>query len=300
MSGLTGQPKSLPCKYLYDERGSQLFEQICELEEYYPTRTELSIMRSYGEEIAKSLGPDCVLVEYGSGSSRKTRILLDHLDDVNAYVPVDISRELLESTALSLDRNYPTLSILPVCADFTEEFSLPDFVETDARKVAYFPGSTIGNFTAEEAIDLLRRIAALCGPGGGLLIGVDLHKDVSILEAAYDDDEGVTREFNQNVLHRINRELDADFDLDQFEHLARHNPEHSRIEMHLVSNCDQTVRVAETEIEFRVGESIHTENSHKYTRRNFTNMATTAGFSVEAVWTDEREYFSVQYLVADG
>lgn len=296
LAGLSQHPKTLPCKYLYDERGSQLFELICELEEYYPTRAEISILRNYGAEIADALGSDCAVIEYGSGSGLKTEILLEHLHAPNVYFPVDISREHLCSSAAALEVKCPNIDIVPVCADFTRDFELPDALVNGSRRAAYFSGSTIGNFEVDESIEILQGMARLCGPDGCLLIGVDLQKDPSVLEAAYDDSEGVTRQFNQNLLHRANAELDADFDVEQFQHRAIYNPQHARIEMHLESCCDQQVTVAGQKINFAAGETIHTENSHKHTLESFANIAARAGWQVETVWTDDRQYFSVQYL----
>lgn len=291
--GLRSSPKTLPCKYFYDERGSQLFDDICELEAYYPTRTELKIMRGAGPAIAKALGPAARLVEYGSGSSIKTRILLDHLLTPAAYVPVDISAEHLTRSAAELSRLYPGLKVLPVCADFTRDFPLPEVSEA-ARTIVYFPGSTIGNFPPEDAAEFLRGIAKLCGAGGGLLIGVDLVKDRPVLERAYNDEEGVTAAFNLNLLCRVNRELGADFALDEFLHIAKWNPDESRIEMHLTSERDQQVQLGEHKISFAKGETIHTESSYKYRLDSFANLAAEAGLKRTDVWTDERDWFSVQ------
>ncbi len=296
LAGLSQSPKTLPCKYLYDERGSQLFELICELEEYYPTRAEISILQNYGAEIADALGSDCAVIEYGSGSGLKTEILLEHLHAPNVYFPVDISREHLCSSAAALEEKCPDIDIVPVCADFTRDFELPDSLVNGSRRAAYFSGSTIGNFEVGESIEILQGMARLCGRDGCLLIGVDLQKDPAVLEAAYDDSEGVTRQFNQNLLHRANAELDADFDVEQFQHRAIYNPQHARIEMHLESSCDQQVTVAGQKINFAAGETIHTENSHKHTLESFANIAARAGWQVKTVWTDDRQYFSVQYL----
>lgn len=296
IEGLSKDRKTLSSKYLYDERGSRLFERICDLAEYYPTRTELRIMRDHVAEMASVLGPRCLLIEYGSGSSTKTRILLDHLEEPAGYVPVDISEELLTQTALDLANAYPKIPILPVCADFTTRFRLPSVVGEVKRRIAYFPGSTIGNFTQDHAKEWLAGVAELCGSEGGLLIGVDLPKDRQRLESAYDDAEGVTASFNLNVLARINGELGADFRCDQFRHEARYNEAASRIEMYLVSQCDQAVAIADVELVFEEGESILTEYSHKYSLSRFRRMATEAGFDVRKVWTDAERLFSVQYL----
>ena len=296
LAGLRSRPKRLPSKYFYDRRGSQLFDRICELEEYYLTRTELAIMRAHADEMAGALGERCVLIEYGSGSSRKTRILLDHLTEPAAYVPVDISREHLFRAAARLARKYPALAVHPVCADFTAPFDLPSLDCGCGPRIVYFPGSTIGNFDPRETVELLGRIADLVGLGGGLLIGADLRKPVSILEPAYNDAQGVTAQFNLNLLARINRELGAEFRLDRFRHHAFFNDAESRIEMHLISTADQSVRIDGAVIDFRRGESIHTENSYKYSLDHFRALAAEAGFRVERVWTDPDALFSVQYL----
>lgn len=296
LEGLSAPKKTLPCKYFYDERGSALFDRICELDDYYPTRTELSIMEDHGAEMGDALGTGCRLIEYGSGSSLKTRILLDHLEEPAAYIPVDISREHLMRSAEAISQRHPELEVLPVCADFTQPFDVPVSKEGADHTAAYFPGSTIGNFARAEARHLLGQIAGQCGDGGGLLIGVDLRKESSILEAAYNDSEGVTAEFNLNLLRRLNRELGADFRLDAFEHRAHWNDDLGRVEMHLVSHEKQVVQIDGQRIHFAVGETIHTENSHKYALEGFAELAAEAGFSVARVWTDEAELFSVQHL----
>ncbi len=295
LQGLQDGRKELPSKYFYDEVGSQLFEQICELDEYYLTRTELSIMQTQIHEIVSLLGPHCLLIEYGSGSSTKTRTLLDALQDPAGYVPIDIAKEQLLHSAASLTLAYPQLEVLPVCADYTSDFELPLPKKTALRRVAYFPGSTIGNFDREPAKHFLQQIAKVC-QGGGLLIGVDLKKDFNILHRAYNDSQGVTAQFNKHLLVRINQELNANFQLNQFGHYAFYNPGQSRIEMHLVSLKNQTVRIGDSEIFFKLGESIWTESSYKYTLEEFAQLAARAGFSVEQVWTDPRQLFSVQYL----
>ncbi len=296
ISGLSQPQKSIPAKYLYDQRGSELFEQICELPEYYPTRTELQILEDHGADIACRLGRDCRVVEYGSGSSHKASLLLGSLHSPVAYVPVEISPAPLKELAQVLDDRFPALEVHPVHADFTRPFELDEEVPNGERTIAYFPGSTIGNFLPAAAADLLRSMAELCGHDGGLVVGVDMLKDVNIIEPAYNDADGVTAEFNLNLLRRINRELDANFDVDRFRHEGRFNPDHSRIEMHLVSGEDQTVAVDGVEFGFEAGESIHTENSHKYTLERFAALAATAGWTVCDVWTDSQNHFSVQYL----
>jgi len=300
LEGLRRSPRSIPSKYLYDERGSQLFERICELEEYYPTRTELAITRKHLTEIADCLGPRCLLVEYGSGSSLKTRILLDRLEDPAGYVPIDISREHLMRSAAELDAAYPGLEVLPVCADYTGDYELPRPRRRPHHVVVYFPGSTIGNFTPPAARDFLAHVGEVGGPGGGLLIGVDLVKDRETLERAYDDADGVTAAFNRNLLVRANRELGADFDPDGFAHVAVWNEKLGRIEMHLESRCDQEVQVGGERLHFRAGERIHTENSYKYGVEQFAALAGSAGLDAVAVWTDPEHLFSLQYLEATG
>ena len=295
-AGLRAQPKTLPCKYLYDTRGSQLFERICELPEYYPTRTELEIMREHAGAMARALGPDVLLVEYGSGSSLKTRLLLDVLKNPAAYLPVDISREHLLASAAALQAEYPSLRVEPVCADFSTPFKLPAPARVARRRVVYFPGSTIGNFSFAHAAQLLAEARALCGDGGALLVGVDLRKDRATLERAYDDAQGVTASFNLNLLQRMNRELDADFQLAQFRHRALWNEEHARIEMHLVSAVAQEVQLDGERFQFRAGESICTEHSHKYTPESFARLAERAGLRVVRAWKDPAARFSVQLL----
>jgi L-histidine Nalpha-methyltransferase len=296
LRGLSAPAKMLPCKYFYDEEGSRLFEQITKLDEYYPTRTEMAIMDRHVEEMADLLGRRCLLIEYGSGSSFKTRQLLNHAYDLAGYVPIDVSGEFLRSSAEALTDEYPWIEVLPVCADFTEAVELPVPRKLAARRVVYFPGSTIGNFTPSEAVRLMRQTARLCGLGGGLLVGVDLRKAPRVIEAAYNDSQGVTAAFNRNLLVRINRELGANFVIDAFDHLASYNSAEGRIEMHLVSRRDQSVQVGDAAYFFRTGESICTEYSYKYDNRDLCNLVKRAGFAVERVWMDERQYFSVCYL----
>lgn len=300
LDGLQAQPKTLPSKYFYDRRGSRLFDAICNLEEYYLTRTELAVMRQYAAEMAECVGRRCVLIEYGSGSSLKTRLLLDRLRPGTTYVPVDISGEHLDQAAARIAQRYPANFVHPVCADFTQPFKLPVFACGDGRRTVYFPGSTVGNFEPEQAVRVLAGIADLVGGDGGLLIGIDLRKSRAILEAAYNDVRGVTARFNLNLLRRMNRELGADFDLTAFRHRAFFNSEESRIEMHLVSQCNQSVSIDGREISFRKGESIHTENSYKHTLTAFRRLAAEAGWQVERVWCDANELFSVQYLTVSA
>lgn len=298
LAGLAHPQKTLPCKYFYDARGSALFERICDLDEYYPTRTELAILEAHSAEMAQRLGRRCLLVEYGSGSSRKTRLLLDRLREPAAYIPIDISRAALDVSARALSEAYPHLEVLPVCADYTGPIEVPEPAKPAARRGVFFPGSTIGNFTPPEAQRFLGRMARVAGPGGGVLIGVDLRKERTVLEAAYDDALGVTAAFNKNLLARINRELGADFDLDAFGHRAHWNASAGRVEMHLVSELAQSVCVAGQRIHFAPGETIHTENSYKYELGQFAALAAQAGLAVHRVWTDPDARFSVQYLTA--
>jgi dimethylhistidine N-methyltransferase len=298
LRGLRAAAKHLPCKYFYDEIGSELFERITELEEYYPTRTERVIMERHSAEMAALLGSRCLLIEYGSGSSTKTRLLLDHLREPAGYVPIDVSEEHLGRSARALAADYPAVEVLPLCADFTQPLHLPVPRKTAARRVVYFPGSTIGNFAPDDAVALLRWTVQLCGHGGGLLLGADLRKDRQVLEAAYNDRQGITAAFNLNLLARINRELGADFVLDRFAHRAFYNAAEGRIEMHLVSSCDQSVHIDGARFFFRGGESIHTENSYKYSLQDIRNMAEAGGFRLERTWIDDAKFFSVHYLAA--
>ncbi|MBN1448591.1 MAG: L-histidine N(alpha)-methyltransferase [Bacteroidetes bacterium] len=295
LDGLRRPQKMLPSKYFYDEIGSALFEDICALTEYYPTRTEIGIMENNIRDIARHLGSRCLLIEYGSGASVKIRLLLDHLRNIAGYVPIDISAEHLLAAVDELRQEYPTLPIFPVPADYTQDFDLPEIEVAFHRRVVYFPGSTIGNFTPDQARDFLRHVAEVAGEDGGLLIGADLKKDVSILEAAYNDTAGVTADFNLNMLVRLNREFDADFDLDAFRHRAVYNPREGRIEMHLISRREQIVSLAGEQFGFHANESILTEYSYKYTLEEFAALAA-PGFRVEKVWVDAKRWFSVQYL----
>jgi dimethylhistidine N-methyltransferase len=297
IAGLRKAQKELPCKFFYDREGSLLFDRICELDEYYPTRTELAIMRANIDEMCAVIGERCMLVEYGSGSSLKTRILLKHLCDVAAYVPIDISRSHLLRAARALSKRF-AIEILPVCADYTADFELPASESNADSTVVYFPGSTIGNFEPAAARDFLRTARIRAGNGSGMLIGVDLKKDPQRLHAAYNDARGVTAQFNLNLLARINREADGDFDLSQFAHYAYYNPVAGRIEMHLQSLRDQVAHVAGETFHFREGETIFTESSYKYTLDEFATLARESGYRVEHVWTDPQKLFSVQYLIS--
>ncbi|MDZ7755559.1 L-histidine N(alpha)-methyltransferase [Rhodohalobacter sp.] len=294
LAGLSKSQKTLPSKYFYDKRGSALFEDICELDEYYLTRTELEIMNGNIDAIAAKLGENIQLIELGSGSSVKTRLLLDHLNSINSYIPVDISDDFLAEVAENLQGEYPVLDIIPVAADYTQPFELPR-TKPGVRKIAYYPGSTIGNFTKENAAEFLALIADLAGEDGGLLIGFDLLKEKETLVDAYDDSKGVTAEFNKNILLRLNRELNANFDLDLFEHRAVFNEEKSRMEMHLESKADQFVNISDAQIHFEKGETIHTENSHKYSLESFKEL-TESHFRTVETWTDPESMFAIQFL----
>jgi len=295
--GLHKPQKELPPKYFYDERGSHLFERICELREYYIPRIEASIMQAHIREMAELIGPQVLVIEYGCGNCEKVRFLIDRLHDPAAFIPIDISQEQLLHVAKELASIYPRLQVLPVCADYTSSFELPIPKQSSKRIVVYFPGSSISNFDPIPAKHFLEHVANTCEPDGALLIGVDLKKDPAVLHSAYNDSEGITAAFNLNLLERINRELDCDFQLDGFQHYAFYNPRESRIEMHLVSQRDQVVHINRETISFARGESIWTENSYKYNLDEFEQMAAAAGFRVERVWMDERQWFSVQYLV---
>lgn len=294
LEGLKKNRKSLPSKYFYDERGSELFEKISNLDEYYLTDAEIEILKNRADEISKVVGPNSLIIEFGSGSSTKTRLLLEELEDVACYIPVDISTDFLMEEAEKLREEFPNLNIEPIAADYTQPFEVGVNGQA-AKRVIFFPGSTIGNFTPDEAKDFLFQSADLLEEKGGLLIGVDLKKDPEILGKAYNDEEGVTADFNKNLLKRINRELDGNFDLDQFRHRAFYNEEEGRIEMYLVSLENQTVSVAGEQIEFKKGEMIHTENSYKYTVEEFEDLISEK-YSWEKTWLDSDERFSVHYF----
>lgn len=297
INGLSQPQKSVPSKYFYDARGSDLFEQICDLPEYYPTRTEIGLLRTYAGEIAECAGTGVALIEFGSGSSTKVHLLLDALDRPRAYVPVDISGAHLRAGASAVDADYPDLDVWPVHADFTHRFELPIEVST-APHLGFFPGSTIGNFRRDAALSFLADARQTLGAGGTFLVGVDLKKDADTLHAAYDDAAGVTAAFNMNLLRRINRELGADFDLGSFAHAALFNENRGAVEMHLVSKATQSVDILGHRFEFAPDETIHTEDSHKYSVASFTDMAVRAGWRAERVWCDPDELFSLHFLRA--
>lgn len=296
LSGLAASPKSVPPTYFYDARGSELFEQICELPEYYPTRTEMSILRRHASDIAARIGADAQIVEYGAGASDKIRIVLDALESPVAYMPVDISGEYLSDVADRLAADYPTLEVTAVVADYRQHFAVPSSRRPARTRASLFTGSTIGNFSPEEAMMFLRNTARHLAGGGALVIGVDLLKDPRLLHAAYNDSAGVTAAFNLNLLTRINRELGGTFDVAAFDHYAFYSPREGRIEMHLVSRRPQRVTVAGRHFFFASGEGIHTENSYKFEVDGFRDMARRAGFVPEAVWLDDERWFSVHLL----
>jgi dimethylhistidine N-methyltransferase len=296
LNGLGRTPKSIPCKFLYDARGSALFEEICLLPEYYPTRTEVAILEKNAAAIAAQIGPHSRLIEFGAGAITKARILLRALDRSAAYVPVDISREHLRDAAVSLTEDFPSLPVVAVCADYTRPFTLPPLPGPSGKRVGFFPGSTIGNFEPDAAVDFLANYARVLGRGGEMLIGVDLKKDPAILDAAYNDRAGVTSEFNLNLLERINRELDGDLDIDRFEHVAFYNEIEGRIEIYIRSLANQEAWIAGTLILFAKGELIHTEYSYKYSVPEFRALAFRAGFRPVDTWSDPAGLFSVHYF----
>ncbi len=295
LEGLSKDQMELSCKYFYDAKGSALFDEICKLEEYYPTRTELQIMNDNIEEISSALGENILLVELGSGSSIKTRLLLEHLSNLTAYIPIDISSEHLLRTAESLRNDFPKINIYPLDADYNKPFELPKITEDFSRIVVYYPGSTVGNFTPKRAKNFINRTAKILGINGTLLVGVDLKKDKKILEAAYNDSKGITAEFNINILERFNSEIGSNFDVNKFTHHAFYNENAGRIEMHLKCTEKQDVRIDGITIIFDRGDDILTEYSYKYTLKEFEDLVSD-NFLVKQVWVDENNLFSVQYL----
>ncbi len=293
--GLSQADKSIPCKYFYDERGSELFDQICNLPEYYLTRTEEFLLQEKAAEIAELLGPEVLIIEYGCGSIQKVRVIIDSLRNPVGYIAVDISPEHLRIAAEKLAQDYPSMEVHAICADFSNSFKLPRGL-TRQRCVGFFLGSTIGNFGYKHAAKLLSQIAAHVGPGGGLVIGVDLKKDESVLFDAYNDASGITAEFNLNLLSHINSQFGATFDLNDFEHEARYNCVEGRIEMYLVSRRAHSVRVGENLFYFAENEKIHTENSYKYDITEFQALAAEAGFLIRGMWSDSNDLYSIQYF----
>jgi len=293
LAGFRAKPKLLSPKFFYDEKGSHLFTEITRQPEYYLTRTETLLLQTHAQEISEMIGDDFLLIEYGSGSSEKIRFLLESLRP-SIYAPVDISRDFLADAAEALGREYPWLEVHATCVDFTNEFELP--FASEKRRVSFFPGSSIGNFDRIEALEFLARIRRLVGNDGGLLIGVDMKKDEAMLNRAYNDARGVTAAFNLNILEHLNREYDADFDLDSFAHEASYNEDLGCVQMFLISKKDQSINVAGAVIRLKAGEKIHTENSHKYTVGEVITMAEAAGFTYSRVWQDDQELFGVFYL----
>jgi dimethylhistidine N-methyltransferase len=301
LANLSRRRKSIPCRFLYDERGSALFDEICELPEYYLTRTETAILAECAPEIADLAGRHAQLIEFGSGAARKVRLLLDALVEPDAYVAIDISREPLRRAAEEVAAEFPGVPVVAICADYLQPLLLPPLpARGEGRRLGFFPGSTIGNFTPDDAVDFLAGCRRVVGRDGAMLIGVDLKKDPAVLNAAYNDRAGVTAAFNLNLLERINRELDADFDLDRFEHEAFYNVDRGRIEIYIKSLADQIVTVAGRAIGFAAGERIHTEDSCKYTIGEFQRMAAHAGFRPGRHWTDADALFSVHLLEGGG
>ena len=296
IEGLGKNPKTLKPKYFYDNRGAQLFTEICTTPEYYPTRTEIKILNQNAEDIASQIGDNTALIEYGSGALEKIKILLNFLNEPVGLIPVDISEDQLFESAKNLENLYPDLEILPVAADFTKPIPIPEFSHPPKRYVAFFPGSTIGNFEPDLAIQFLEGVTKTIGLDGLLLIGFDLKKDIETLLAAYDDQRGITSSFNKNLLSRINDELGGNFNLDTFEHVARYNENKGRIEMHLKSTTEQTVSINKELFEFLEGETIHTENCYKFTKESFTAMSSKAGLSPVKTWTDDKNLFAVMLL----
>ena len=296
IEGLSQNPKTLKPKYFYDNRGSQLFTEICTTPEYYPTRTEIKILNQNAEDIASQIGDNTALIEYGSGALEKIKILLNFLNEPVGLIPVDISEDQLFASAKNLENLYPDLEILPVAADFTKPIPIPGFSHPPKKHVAFFPGSTIGNFEPDLAIQFLEGVTKTIGLDGLLLIGFDLKKDIETLLAAYDDQRGITSSFNKNLLSRINDELGGNFNLDSFEHVARYNENKGRIEMHLKSTTEQTVSINKELFEFLEGETIHTENCYKFTKESFTAMSSKAGLYPVKTWTDDQNLFAVMLL----
>ena len=296
IEGLGKNPKTLKPKYFYDNRGAQLFTEICTTPEYYPTRTEIKILNQNAEDIASQIGDNIALIEYGSGALEKIKILLNFLKEPVGLIPVDISEDQLFVSAKNLENLYPNLEILPVAADFTKPIPIPGFSQPPKKYLAFFPGSTIGNFEPDLAIQFLQGVTKTIGLDGLLLIGFDLKKDIETLLAAYDDQRGITASFNKNLLSRVNGELGGNFNLNTFEHVARYNENKGRIEMHLKSTTEQTVSINKELFEFLEGETIHTENCYKFTKESFTAMSSKAGLSPVKTWTDDKNLFAVMLL----
>ncbi|MGI0119800.1 L-histidine N(alpha)-methyltransferase [Zooshikella sp. RANM57] len=297
-AGFSAHPKQLPATYFYDQRGSALFDKITQLPEYYLTRCEISILQQYANDIAQHIAPESILVEYGSGSSQKIKILLEAVQPA-IYMPLDISKEHLLNSVNSLANHFPDLAIHATCVDYSKPWKLPTL--NDLHKpsiVGFFPGSSIGNFEPRRAIELLKRIHDAQGKGSHLLIGIDLLKDVEVLHAAYNDKQQITAQFNLNILHHINRELDGNITVDYFSHCAFFNPKHARMEMHLTSNLDQIAHISGKAFHFRKNENIHTENSYKYSLNSFEQLVRIAGFKIDSIWSDDQKQFAIVNLFA--
>jgi dimethylhistidine N-methyltransferase len=291
-NGMASKPKSIPSRFFYDEAGSELFEEITRLDEYYPTRTEMDILKTQSAQIASELGSNCLLVEFGSGSSLKTELILDKLDAPAGYVPIDISPTALDEATSRLKHRYPKLKVVSVVADFSQPIALPGAL-SQFRRAGFFPGSTIGNLHPADAIALLSNFRDTLGPNSILLVGIDLQKNIQVLRAAYNDARGVTAAFNLNLLHRANKEADANFDVTAFRHEAIYDEQQGRIEMHLVSKRAQSVTIGGVRYSFEEGEIIHTENSYKYTLDSYRSLAAQSGWRTTCIMTDAKHYFAV-------
>ena len=303
-AGLSADQKTLPCKYFYDEKGSRFFEAICRLDEYYLTRTETALLKSIRDDLATLIGPNAHIIEPGSGAGEKVRILLSALENPQSYIPVDISKEILQRSSREILENFRDIDIFPIARDFTRSLGIESVFTKNknmggGKKVIFFPGSTIGNFTPEEAQAFFETMRHSLDDGDGLLIGVDTVKDVDVLEAAYNDARGVTADFNKNLLARINRELGGNFVIENFVHQSIFNTDENRIEMHLISLKDQKVRIGNEVFSFARGETIHTENSYKYDPKDFSVLAQSAGFKPLKIWQDPDKLFSIHYLEAE-
>ncbi|MDC0997708.1 L-histidine N(alpha)-methyltransferase [Rhodospirillaceae bacterium] len=298
IDGLNQKPKTLKPKYFYDNRGAELFTEICKTPEYYPTRTEIEILKLNAKDIASEIGDNVVLIEYGSGALEKIQILLNVLENPAGVIPVDISKDQLIEATAELQTMYPDLKIIPISADFTKPISIPKLSPVPVKRIAFFPGSTIGNFEPDLAISFLQGVTDTIGPGGLLLIGFDLKKQTETLVAAYDDKAGITEKFNKNILHRINTELGGNFNLRSFKHIARYNEKEGRVEMHLESQTNQSVSIKNTVFQFMEKETIHTENCYKFTETDFKALASKAGLSPVKAWNDNRRYFAVMLFRA--
>lgn len=301
LAGLQEKPKTLPNYFHYDEDGSNIFDEICALPHYYPTRTEVAILKNNIKSIVEAIGENAILVEYGSGSSNKTRVLLDNITDLAAYVPIDISGEYLLKVAEQLAADYPNIEVLPVCADYNAPFDVPQPQRkptTDAaiRQVAYYPGTTIGNFHPADAVAFLEKVKQRCGKNGGFILAIDLKKDPKVIERAYNDDGGVVAKFNKNILKAVNKAVGTNFNVDQFDRIAIYNEEVGRMEMYLISRQDQTIVMGKQELALAKGERIWMDYSYKYTIEEFSELVAKAGWKVAQTWMDDKALMSILYL----